>query len=454
MPVHHLTSASPARVPDCSFAAAHLGELTAVIPPGLVDMALSQTRSMQKRVRLLPSRVVVYFLLAACLFPEIGYRLVWAKLTANLSHTRMVRPTPGALAQARRRIGPAPLHRLFDLLRGTARADPGRTGVWWHDLLVCAIDGTILTVPDNEQVRSRYVKQAGNHGGTGYPQVRLLALVACGTRAIIDAVFAPTTTGETSLAPGLFASLRFPMLVLADRNFDAQNIYAGIITAGADFLIRGKSRRKLLVLARHADGSFTSQIAGIPVRVIDAQMTITTIKGRQDHVYRLITSLTDPVRYPASDLVVLYHQRWEIETSFLELKSTLLGGRVLRSRTHQGVDQEIYALLCVYQAIRIMINDATRTTGADPDRGSFTIAVQTARDQVILAHHAITHNHADHTTRIGDHVLADLLPPRRLRACPRIVKRAISKYQARGPLIDRTCYTARLDIAILTSEPD
>ncbi len=419
----------------------------------MVDMALSQTRSTQKRVRLLPSRVVVYFLLAACLFPEIGYRLVWAKLTAHLSHTSMARPTPGALAQARRRIGSAPLRRLFDLLRGPAGADPGRPGVWWHDLLVCAIDGTILTVPDSEQMATRYVKQAGNHGGTGYPQVRLLALVACGTRAIINAVFAPATTGETSLAPRLSTSLRSPMLVLADRNFDAHNVYAGVIASGADFLIRGKSQRKLPVLARHADGSFTSQIAGIPVRVIDAQMTITTIKGSQDHVYRLITSLTDPVRYPAPDLVVLYHQRWEIETSFLELKSTLLGGRVLRSRTPQGADQEIYALLCVYQAIRIMISDTTRTTGADPDRGSFTIAVQTARDQVILARHTIAHNHTDHTTRIGEQVLAGLLPPRRLRTCPRIVKRAISKYQARGPIIDRACRTARLDIAIITSAP-
>ncbi|MFV0253003.1 MAG: transposase [Beutenbergiaceae bacterium] len=129
---------------------------------------------------------------------------------------------------------------------------------------MCAIDGTILTVADTAVIQTRYTKQRGNHGGTGYPQVRLLALVACGSRAIIDAVFAPTTTGETTLVPELTDSMRRdtggPMLVLADRNFDAQEVLTRIVKTGADFLVRAKTVRHLPVLARHLDGSFTSQM--------------------------------------------------------------------------------------------------------------------------------------------------------------------------------------------------
>lgn len=458
MPAHHVIQHADfqdrvAEFIEGRFAPGHLGELTQIVPFEMVDAALEETRTVQQRLRDLPSRVVVYLLLAGCLFPEVGYTGVWGKLTAGLGHLRQPGPTAGALAQARRRLGPAPLRWLFDLLKGPVGADPHRRGVWWKSHLVCAIDGTILTVADTVSVKTRYTKQAGNHGGTGYPQVRLLALVACGTRAIIDTVFAPTTIGETTLVPELAGSMRKPMLVLADRNFDAQDVLATIVEAGAEFLIRAKSVRRLPVLARHQDGSFTSQIAGMEVRVIDAEITITTDTGQQRRAYRLLTSLDDPVRYRAEELLRLYHERWEIETSFLELKSSMLGGRVLRSRTAAGVDQEIYALLVTYQLLRTVISDVTSATGTDPDRGSFTIAWQTARNQVILAQHTIATTVIDLVGTIGADVIAALLPPRRLRVCPRIVKRAISKYQARGPVIDRTCHNARLDINILTGEP-
>ena len=170
--------------------------------------------------------------------------------------------------------------------------------------------------------------------------------------------------------------------------------------------------------------------------------------------YRLVTTLTDHRRYPASSLVCLYHQRWEIETAYLEMKSTILGGRVLRARTPTGLTQEIYALLITYQLLRTAMADATATVpGTDPDRASFTIAWQAARDQLTQAARVIAGTVIDLAGAIGRHVLAHLLPTRRLRASPRIVKRAISKYQARGPDIDRASYKATVGIDIL-APPD
>jgi hypothetical protein len=436
------------------FAPGHLGELTQLMPFEMVDEALMRTRTVQARIRDLPSRVVVYLLLAGCLFPEVGYPGVWAKLTAGLAGLPVAGPTPSALVQARRRVGAAPLRWLFDLLRGPA-AVPRGSGVWWRGLLVCAIDGTIMTVPDSPANLTRFTKHAGHHGGTGYPQVRLLALVACGTRTLIDAVFGPTTSGETTYAADLLRSLRAGMLMLADRNFAAGKLIAAIAATGADVLVRVKTGRgapKLPVLHRHGDGSYLSRFGGVPVRVIDAQITITTTAGRRTGCYRLATTLLDHRRYPADGLIRLYHRRWQIETTYLELKSTILGGRVLRARTPAGITQEIYALLVTYQLLRTAMADATSTVpGTAPDRASFTIAWQAARDQIVQAAGVVAGTIIDLAGSIGRHVLAGLLPARRLRVSPRIVKRAISKYQARGPDIDRASYKATIAIDILAT---
>jgi Insertion element 4 transposase N-terminal/Transposase DDE domain len=435
------------------FAPGHLGELTQLVPFEMVDAALAATRTTQSRLRDLPSRVVVYLLLAGCLFGDVGYPGVWRKLTAALAGIGVASPSPGALAQARRRIGPAPLRWLFDLLRGPA-ATPRGPGTWWRGLLVCAIDGTTLTVPDTPAVLKRLTKQRGNHGGTGYPQVRLVALLACGTRTVIDAVFGPTSTGETTYTTRLVASLRPGMILLADRNFAAKELLTDIAATGADVLVRIKNGRRMPVLARYPDGSYLSTLGALRVRVIDCEITLATTAGRHTGLYRLATTLLDPNRYPAAELIRLYHQRWEIETAYLELKLSILGGRVLRARTPAGIDQEIYALLVTYQLLRTAMADATNTRpGIDPDRASFTIAYQTARDQLTQAANIITDTVIDLAGTIGRHILANLLPDRRLRACPRIVKRAISKYQARGPTINRTTYKATLTIDILTGAP-
>ena len=146
--------------------------------------------------------------------------------------------------------------------------------------------------------------------------LRLLALVSCGTRTVIDAVFSPLSSGETTCAPRLLASLHAGMILLADRNFGAGFLAAQIAGTRADFLIRvrtGNSSPKLPVLQRLPDGSWLSRFGGIPVRVIDAQVTITHGAGQAVSGCRLVTTLADPARYPARDLVSLYRERWEIE---------------------------------------------------------------------------------------------------------------------------------------------
>lgn len=457
MPVHSATTqlVREVTVAGGPFAPGHLGELTQIVPFEMVDAVLAQTRTVQKRIRDLPSRVVVYLLLAATLFTEHGYCGVWAKLASSLHGLGTASPSAGAMAQARRRLGPAPVRALFDLLRGPAPTGRGGRGVWWHGRLVCAVDGTMMCLPDTEANLAVYRKGAGHHGGTGYPMVRVLALVACGTRTLIDVTFGSTSIGETTYTRRLLPALGERMILLADRNFAAADLIGQIAATGADVLVRVKTGRKLPVCRRLPDGSWLSQIGPVPVRVIRSAITISTTEGRRTEAYQLVTTVTDP-DITAAELVRLYHQRWEIETAFCELKQTILGGRVLRARTPGGVEQEIYALLVTYQALRTAIADATLTCkDVDADRASFTLALAAARDQLIKAEGIIADTVIDLVGAIGARVLNNLMPARRLRISPRVVKRAISNYaphtgkgRLRGPT-----YQATISIDIL-ADPD
>jgi hypothetical protein len=439
------------RVASGRFAAGHLGELTQIVPFEMVDEVLVSSRRVQARVRDLPSRVVVYLLLAAALFSELGYGQVWARLVAGLDGSggaglAVARPSSSALAQARRRVGPGPLRALFELLRGPA---PGAAR--WRGLLVCAIDGTTMVVPNggpNVAVYGRHA--AGPNGDSGYPMLRLLAVVACGTRTILDTVFGPCDVGETTYAPRLAGCLKPGMLLLADRGLATKELFEAVTAAGADLLVRCKDNRRLKPVQYCGDGTWLTRIGDLTLRMVEAQIQIHCAGGpARTGRYRLLTTLTDHHRYPARDLVELYHQRWEIETTYLELKSTTLGGRVLRARTPDGITQEIYALLTAYQALRTAIADATLTQpGTPPDRGSFTIALNTARDQIIHAAGIIAGTTIDLTGTIGRAVLAGLLPARRSRTSPRIVKRASSKHRAQGPT-DRNNYRTTITIHIL-----
>jgi hypothetical protein len=182
--------------------------------------------------------------------------------------------------------------------------------------------------------------------------------------------------------------------------------------------------------------------------MIEADIVVTLGATRRTGHYRLITTLTDHLAFPATDVVTLYHQRWEIETTYLELKSTILGGRVLRARTPDGIAQEIYGVLTAYHLLRLTIADATSTSPAAADRASFTIALNTARDHIVHAAGVIAGTTIDLVGKIGRTVLTGLLPARRTRSCPRVVKRAISEHRAKGH-VDRTNYQATITINIL-----
>ena len=413
------------------FAAGHLGELTWQIPVELVDAVLAETRTAERRLRALPSRVGVYFVLALCLFPGLGYRKVWAKLSAAPRGRKT--PSAKAFRDLRRRLGAAPMRALFEVLAGPVAA-PHTPGVRFGRYRTVAFDGCVsFKVPDTDRNRSWLGKLRASLGTTGYPVIRLMTVVETGTRALLGAVFGAPATGEIDYARRLLPLLRTDMLVLVDRGFDAEAFLTDLAGTGAQFLARLRNNRKLPVLARLDDGSHLSRIGELAVRIITADLTVTCADGtRYTATYRLATTLCDPRHYPARRLIAVYHERWEHEIAYLALHHTLAEHRVLRSADPAGLEQELWALLAVYQALRrAMVTAIESRPGTDPDRASFTTALETAKDLLVNAVNVT--DDTDLVGRIGQAVLADLLPPRRPRTSVRKVKSPLSRYNKKDP---------------------
>jgi hypothetical protein len=416
------------------FAPGHLGELTQYLPFELVDDVLAQTRTVQRRLRALPSRVGVYFVLALGLFPQLGYARVWGKLTAGLAGLDLPRPSEKALRDLRRRVGPAPLKALFEVAAGPL-AQPRTPGARFRGLRTVAFDGcNSLKIPDTTRNRCWAGKICYRMGLAGYPTLRLMTLAETGTRGLLGAALGSAADrDETGLARRLLHLLGPGMLVLLDRAFDANAFFAKVAATGAALLARAKSTRNPLVLGHLPDGSYLSDLDGLAVRIIEARVTMTGADGSSTgDRYRLITTLTDHHRYPATALVRVYHERWEIESAYLALRHTLLAGRVLRSGDRPGIEQELWALLTLYQLLRMAMVTAIETRpGTDPDRASFTTALEAARDQLAAARGILPAGPADLPGTIGRAVLATLLPPRRPRCSARTVKCATSRYHWR-----------------------
>lgn len=365
---------------------AHLisaGVLASVCPRSLIEEVLHQTGRVSRRNRLLPAPAVVYYVMALALWREAPLEEVLRVVCEGLHWLSPKHPpvqaSKSAISQARTRLGAEAMRLLAQRVLAPI-AKPTTLGAWFHGLRIMAVDGSVFDVADEKANADFFGYHKAARGATAYPQLRLLGLAECGTHVVVAASMAPYGTCERNLAAKLLPqALKPDMLVLADRGFYGHELWESACATGAKLLWRVRSDLRLPVLERFADGSYMSRnnVRGSRTRGVTVRVVEYSVMGAQSkESYRLITNIFDQ-EIKAEELAELYHQRWEIESVFDEIKTHLRGAStVLRSKTPELVEQELWGLLLAHYAIRQLMLQAAGTQELDPDRLSFTHATR------------------------------------------------------------------------------
>lgn len=362
-----------------------------------IGAVLASTGKASLRQRDLPAHVVVYYVIALSLYMQSSYREVLRCLLEGIQWLRD--PSAGVrvagksgISQARTRLGWEPLRQLHDELVKPVAVRATR-GAWYRDWRLVSLDGSTLEVADEKGNEEAFGRPGASRGASAYPQIRFVSLVENGTHVLFGSQMDSYRTGEITLAKAVLPRLGKGMLCLADRNFFGFGLWQQAQATGADLLWRMKKNMRMVCQSRFADGSYLSHVYpserdwrhktnGIAVRVIDYRLE--GIEGAEP-IYRLATTILNPDKAPASELAALYHERWEIETAFDELKTHLRGARiVLRSKTPDLVRQEFYGLLMAHFAIRGLMHEAALKANEDPDRLSFLHAVRVVRRKLAV----------------------------------------------------------------------
>ena len=366
-----------------------LGVIAKFFPLEKVREVLKQTNRASVRERDLPAHVVVYYVIALALYMRSSYREVLRCLLEGVEW--LLDPSAGVkvagksgISQARSRLGPEPLKKLYEAVV-TPIAAKGTRGAWYRQWRLVSLDGSTLDVADTAENDRAFGRPGASRGSTAYPKVRFVGLLENGTHVLWAAQVDPYATSEITLAEAVVPALKKGMLCLADRFFPGYELWRKAAQTGADLLWRVRGNARLEVDRRLADGSYLSRLYRStsdrrnhrkPIRVRVIEYRLQGVPGAEP-IYRLITTILDPGLAPAQELAALYQERWEMETALAELKTHLRGAQiVLRSKTPELVRQEFYGLLMAHFAIRGLMHEAALEADEDPDHLSFLHAVR------------------------------------------------------------------------------
>jgi hypothetical protein len=384
-----------------------LEAMSRYVSPRQIEQMLARTGRQSQRIRKVPAASVVWLMFLAGLRPDLDFPAMWRQLGGTLAGLWLALeghkpPTKSALAQARRRLGPRPLRQLF-LHTGRPLATPGARGACYQQMPLRAMDGDDYKVPDtpaNHRAFGRpHTRRKGRSLPAGYPQLHLNRLIEVGTHLCIEALIKPSGTSDHVSAPALLAAARPGDLVLWDRGFYSFDLMCQACVQHKFFLSPVPRHVVLQPVARRQDGSYLAQIYPSPnhrrddregkvVRVLDYTFDDQARSGHGQR-HRLITNLLDAGKYPAKELIVLYHERWEIEMDNDEITTHQLNRAVeLRSRTPAGVVQELYGVLAAHNAIRALMHESALAVDVDPRRLSFMHAVRVIRDTMPVMRNA------------------------------------------------------------------
>jgi hypothetical protein len=414
------------------------------IDPEWIDAALDATGTATLRRRRLPAEQVVWLVLGMALYRHRPIDDLVGRLDLALSPSGTSSVAKSAVAQARARLGSEPLKWLFERCSQKWAHESARRHAW-RGLALYGVDGTTVRVPDSQENRDHFGGQRGRDGGfSGYPLARVVTLMALRSHLIAAAAFGPWGD-ERPYARELWQQMPDDALAIVDRNFLAANILIPLASQGNNrhWLTRATSRTTWRVVKKLGRGDDlveleTSSEARKQNPELPKTWTMRAIgyRRRGFRPQMLLTSLLDPKAFPAEELRELYHERWELELGFDEVKTDLLERQeAIRSKTPKGAMQELWAVGLAYNLVRLEMERIAKEADVPPSRISFVVSLRMIRDEWLWA--AATNSPGaipKNLRRLRDELKRFVLPPRRTaRVFPRAVKLKMSNYDRKRP---------------------
>jgi hypothetical protein len=420
-----------------------LAGMEKIILPELVLQALAGAKRVSARKCTLTNEVMLWVVLAMGLFTELPIRQVF-KVSRRL---RMGEDAPArsSLCMARHRLGSQPLIDLYRLVV-KPMATEQTPGAFYCGMRKVAIDGTVLDVPDCE-AHQHLGRSSGSRGEGPFPQVRKVSLVELGTHIEFAFVYGGWHDSEKKLVEKLWDSIPNDALLIEDRGFFSFESWKKL-HGKHKLLVRIQKSMVFTPIKVFADGSFLAKIYrsnwyrendrnGIVVRIIEYKLDDPQRTGH-DEVHRLMTNLLDPEEYPATELIIEYHERWEEELVFDEQKTHQDPCRAekttnYRSETSDGLKQEMYAWSIGHFIVRAMMLEAAKTANIDVDRLSFKGCFQIIKTRLPECDARTESTFLEWSTAVIWEMSNERIPERRNRINPRVIKRKMSRWNKCRP---------------------
>ena len=417
------------------------------LDPLWIEQALEATGTATIRRRRLPADQVVWVVLAMALFRDESIESVVSKLDLAIGGQAMTTVSKSSIAKARARLGKEPMQWLFERC-SEVWAKRSAEAHRFDGLEVYGIDGSTLRVADSEENRSAFGGQSGR-GGTesGYPLVRVVTLMVLRSHLLRAVSFTPyRDTSELHDAVPLCAHLPDRSLVILDRAYLCAPLLLALQHDETErhWLTRARSSTKYRVLENFGDGDELVEMnVSSEARRDEPSLPKTWIARavryqRPGHPARvLLTSLRDPKRYPAQEIAALYHERWELELGYDELKTELLEAEeTIRSQRPEGVYQELWGIVLAYNMIRVEIERVAAEARVPPTRISFVESLRLVRIEWSWLSVVSPGTIPKRLAKLRANIKRYLLPARRERTYPRAVKRKMSNYDRKRPRVE------------------
>jgi hypothetical protein len=427
--------------------------LASVVEPGEIAQVLEETGKWSRRIRKLPAQLVVWLVIGMALFRELSISNVLLRLVHGLgmrlpwTSTPEQAPQSRSVTRARDRLGFEVIRRLFRQLSQRLAVEHEQQNMWRGHALY-GIDGTTFTVPDTEDNEAHFGRPGSNRGRSGYPQFRGVFLVALWSHIVRAAAFSPLRNGELHNAYFLLDHLPGAALLLGDRLYYAFGFLAGVVKRQGHFLIRAKTGKRDMKFRRRGklgNGDWLA-VLRVPDHLrkkrtgpvlefscpLPEFLTVRVVRyqRRGFRASYLVTTLLDPEVYPAEELVLLYHGRWEVELCYAEVKTRFIKERVVfRCQRYERVLQEAYGLLIAYNCVRTLMARAALKAGVEPRQLSFTDCLVRIREAVIVMGLSPGVRLLKMYRELIEEMARCVLPPRRSeRVYPRAVKVKMSGF--------------------------